>query len=261
MNKYSEEQAARVIQKAVRKRQARNNQATLDSMRHQELQTLRNIHRQRLEAKEREFLYLSKLPAEAVMKLTLKKQQEAATTLQAFWRGRQTRKKLKLENPQLPKKPPKSAPRSFYTKDNFYEPLTKERHEAILKEIRLQGKGDLETYLSTYSGFLDKQVYYEKLRQQRVSDLNESREILRTLKNATTLDAQLLSKVSGPTKSELKKAKKIHKKKMFDPKKWWKNLQHEDEWELEIVGANVIQQIQNYKMDLYRNRQMEFTGQ
>ena len=82
--KYSQEYAAKIIQRAVRNRLSRKNPATLEEMRQQELEVLKRRHRQRLEAKEREYLFLSKLPAEAVLKLSLRKQHQAATVVQAF---------------------------------------------------------------------------------------------------------------------------------------------------------------------------------
>ncbi|CAG9326946.1 unnamed protein product [Blepharisma stoltei] len=260
-NRLSEEQAARIIQRAIRNRKSRNNPATLQEMRHAELELLKLRHRQRLEAKEREYLFLSKLPAEAVLRLALKKQADAAVIIQAFWRGRKTRKLMERERliTQTVVTQPKSAPRKFQAPpDTFYKPIDPVRHEALIKQIRLKGRGNLEIYKEEYSKFLDRQVAWDKLRSQKYSDRNEVKYIIKSLETIKALNDPLKYTIQDATPQEVFIAKEIHKRKIPDPKKWWKGLENDDEWDLQILGGNVLDQIQNYKMEMYRNRRMEF---
>jgi hypothetical protein len=80
--RLTEDQAARVIQRAMRNRRSRRtNQYTLDAMRRAELDLQKQKHRLRLDAKEREYAFLDRLPPEAVLRLALRKQEEAARKL------------------------------------------------------------------------------------------------------------------------------------------------------------------------------------
>ena len=249
------DQAARVIQRAIRNRRSRKTPATLADMRQQELKILREKHRERLEAKEREYLFLSKLPANAVMKLYLRKQHDAAIVIQAFWRGRSARRQyLTRPRAQLTEKPQvirqyKGPP------DTFYSKLTEDRHSALIKQIRLKGSADLETYKDSYSAFLEKQVAWEKFRLQRRADRLEIQRIIKALINGKSFKSGLEYEVENPSLEELKKAKKMHKAKIVDPKRWWMNLEWDDD--IEAVGANVLDQIQEYKMGFYRERLLE----
>lgn len=249
------DQAAKIIQRAVRNRRSRKTPATLEDMRQQELAIQRQKYRERLEAKEREYLFLSKLPANAVMKLYLQKQHNAAIVIQAFWRGRTARKRLSSRaRATIPEKPQvirqyKGPP------DTFYSKITEDRHAILLKQIRLKGSADLETYKDLYSSFLEKQVAWEKFRQQRRADRLEIQNIIKALINSKTLKSELIYNVENPSVEELQKAKKMHKARIIDPKKWWKNLEWDDD--LEAVGSNVLDQIQEYKLNLYRERLLD----
>lgn len=253
--KLTPDQAARIIQRAIRNRRSRKTPATLSDMRQQELLIQRQKYRERLEAKEREYLFLSKLPANAVMKLYLQKQHNAAIVIQAFWRGRSARKRLESRaRVPLPDKPQvirqyKGPP------DTFYSKITADRHASLIKQIRLKGSGDLETYKDLYSAFLEKQVAWEKFRQQRRADRLEIQSIIKALINSKTLKSELEYNVENPSLDELARAKKIHKARIVDPKKWWKNLEWDDD--IEAVGSNVLDQIQEYKLNLYRERLLE----
>lgn len=256
--RYTPDQAARIIQRAIRNRRSRNTPAVLAEMRQQELQLLKEKHRERLEAKEREYLFLSKLPADAVLKLYLRKQHQAAIVIQAFWRGKSTRKRLAgLRNTSIPTKPSSIPIRTYkLPPDSFYSKISEARHSELLKQIRLKGIGDLEEYKQTYSTFLEKQVAWEKLRQQRRGDRLEIQRIIKALIESKKLSIPLNYLVENPTQAELAKARKIHKSKIIDPKKWWLNLDWDDD--IEAVGANILDQIQEYKMNLYRERRLEF---
>lgn len=257
--KYSEEDAARIIQRAVRNRRSRKTPEITDQMKQQELEVLRNIHRQRLESKEREYLFLSKLPAEAVLKLYLKKQHQAATLLQAFWRGRRVRRML--ENREVKKSISKIQKKTTLRTykgppDNFYKKIDLERFEHLIKQVRLKGSGDLEVYKNEYSKFLDKQIAWEKLRLQRKADRNEISDIFKTLVAAKSLKTPLEYNVTNPTPQEIVNAKKVHKSKIVNPKKWWLSLEWDDD--IEAVGSNILEQIQEYKLNMYRDRKLEF---
>lgn len=254
--KYSEEHAARIIQRAVRNRRSRKTPEMLEEMRRQELEVLKNRHRSRLEAKEREYLFLSKLPAEAVLKLALRKQHQAAVVLQAYWRGRQVRKRMEgRKRPKIVEK--KQVVRNYKgPPDFFYKKIDPERHEFLLKKIRLRGNGDLRVYIDEYSKFLEKQVAWEKFRLQRKADRNEISEIFKALQTANSLKNPLEYNVLDPSEAELAKAKKIHKGKKINPKKWWLGLEWDDD--IEAVGANILDQIQEYKLNMYRERKLEF---
>lgn len=234
MSLLDPDQAARIIQRAIRNRKSRNNPKTLQEMRQAELELLKLRHRQRLEAKEREYLFLSKLPAEAVLRLSLRKQSDAATVLQAFWRGRKVRRNyenLKYEiSRSYTESSARPAPRKFQVpQDNFYSIIETQRHDEIIKQIRLKGKGDLETYKSEYSKFLERQVQWEKIRAQKFSDRNEVKHITKTLGLINSLNEPLKYTIPDATSQEILIAKEIHKRKIPDPKKWWKGLEYNDE--------------------------------
>ena len=82
------------VRQAVGERRVPSDAEYATQMRQAELEVLKAQHRQRLEAKEREYLFLSKLPASAVLHVSLKKQTDAATVLQAFWRGKKARERV-----------------------------------------------------------------------------------------------------------------------------------------------------------------------
>ncbi|OMJ70246.1 hypothetical protein SteCoe_31812 [Stentor coeruleus] len=254
--KYTQEQAAIIIQRAVRNRRSRKTPQTLDEMRRQELEILKQKHREKLEAKEREYLFLSKLPAEAVMKLYLRKQHQAATLIQAFWRGRRVRRRFQTREPlqKSIKRPPIRTYRG--PPDTFYKSITSERHEYLIKQIRLKGSGDLEEYKDKYSNFLERQVTWEKYRQQRKADRNEIGEIFKTLSSARSLKNPLDFYIDDPNEEELMRAKKIHKSKIVNPKKWWLNLEWDED--IEAVGTGILDQIQEYKLSMYKERRLDF---
>jgi hypothetical protein len=254
--RYSPDQAARIIQRAVRNRRSRKTPAVLDEMRRAELQIIKEKHRERLEAKEREYLFLSKLPADAVLKLYLRKQHQAAIVIQAFWRGRAARRKIKnIRKVEPPAKVEKIRTYKL-PPDSFYSKISEERHAGLVKRVRLKGNGDLEEYKEKYSKFLSKQVAWEKLRQQRRGDRLEIQRIIKALIESKSLNKNLNYFVENPTGEELLKARKIHKSKIVDPKKWWMNLDWDDD--IEAVGSNILEQIQEYKLNLYRERRLEF---
>ena len=140
--------------------------------------------------------------------------------------------------------------------DDFYKGITPERHEFLIKQIRLKGSGNLDIYRDEYSNFLDKQLVWEKLRLQRKADRNEVSEIFKALAASKSLKDPLLYNVENPSQKEITLAKQIHKSKIVNPKKWWLNLEWDDD--IEAVGVNVLEQIQEYKLNLYRERKLEF---
>lgn len=257
------EQAAIVIQRALRARRA----AKVDpAMRAAEYTTLRARHRHQLEAKEREFLFLQKLPGDAVLRLALKKQEQAATKFQALWRGYKVRKQF----PQLKEETDQAhaavriqrAYRSHAYKppiDTFYGPIDLARMKVLWDRIatRMHGAGDHERYMDEYSQFLRKQVAWEALRQQRVAHLDQSRKIVHALVEKRTLMDPLHYHIPDPTSGELARAHKMHETRILSGKKWWKRLDL-DEWEEDLVSGSILDDIDNYRLDLYRSRNFKY---
>lgn len=262
MKAQSEEQAAKAIQRAVRNRQHRKNPGVLLEMRQAELEIQKQHHRRRLEKKEREYLFLAKLPAHAVLRMTLRKQEDAAVALQAFWRGKKARQRVtQLKQATVPTPSIAAAKKYNPPPDNFYRPLDPARHEAILKTLRTRGAGDLEEYKFEYSRFLDKQVNWETMRKTAYSNRNEAKTIMKTLQSAKSLEEPLRYTIGDASAQERAKAKLIHRRKLQDPAKWWKNLEDDDEWEMEVIGANVVAQVQAWKeLEFYKSRRLEFAG-
>ena len=216
----TEEQAALRIQRAVKARTVRKRENIYYTTRQAELEVLRQQHRLRLEAKEREFLYLSKLPPNAVMALAIRKQEQAVVRIQALWRGYKARK-MHLNRPNPIPVPLSHAPRRPIRapQDNFYKPLHQERIDHLVKQIRMEGKGSLEQYLNNYSTFLEKQVHWEQYRQDRASYRFEIKNIMNSLSMARYLGDELHYKVQDPTAHEIALAKDIHFRRIPDPKK------------------------------------------
>ena len=259
------EQAARIIQKAVRARRSRRKEL-IPEMRRAEFATLRDRHRRTLEAKEREFYFLQKLPGDAVLRLALKKQEQAATKFQAIWRGYRTRKQfqqLKEESDQT--HAAVKIQRAFRhhahksLTDNFYEPIDPARWKVMTDRIatRMHGQGDHETYMTEYSLFLKKQLAWEAQRQQRFAHVDQARKIVQALAEKRRLLDPLRYHVPDPTSSEHARAHKIHEQKVLSQTKWWKRLDL-DEWEEDLVAGHILDDIDNDRLDLYRQRNFKY---
>lgn len=257
------EQAAVIIQRAVR---ARRRQKVDPAMRATELATLRLRHRRQLESKEREYLFLQKLPGDAVLRLALKKQEQAATKFQALWRGYKVRKQfqqLKEETDQANAAVKiQRAFRSHAYKpgpDNFYRAIDLTKLKILWDRIatRMHGQGDHDRYMEDYSNFLRKQVAWEALRLQRVAHLDQCRKIVHALVEKRTLQNPLHYHIPDPTSGELARAHKMHETRVLSAKKWWKRLEL-DEWEEDLVAGSILEDIDNYRLDLYRQRNFKY---
>jgi hypothetical protein len=260
--RLSPDQAAVVIQRAVRARRARNKAYNYDTIRQAELELIKDRLRAKVEAREREFLFLSKLPAEAVLKLALRKQEQAAIRIQAIWKGwRERRNFLKRKSTVPPpfrsSKPVQKSPVSL-PPDDFYAAITPERHEVLLKQIELKGRGDHDRYIEEYTSFLERQPAWEEIRLKRKSHKHEIRSIVSSLSRCKKFTDELPYTVENPDDNEISIAQDIHRKRIPDPKRWWKTLDYDNEWDLQVVGANILDQIQAYKLEYYRSREMQF---
>ena len=65
-----------------------------------------------------------------------------------------------MDNILIKEKKEKTVPFRTYKgpPDDFYKGITPERHEFLIKQIRLKGSGNLDIYRDEYSNFLDKQL-------------------------------------------------------------------------------------------------------
>ena len=260
--RLSPDQAAILIQRAVRARRARNKSYNYDTIRQAELELIKGRLRAKVEAREREFLFLSKLPAEAVLKLALRKQEQAAVRIQAIWKGwRERRNFLRLKQaippPFRSSKPIQKRPVQL-TPDDFYAAIAPERHEVLRKQIELKGRGDHNRYIEEYTSFLERQPAWEEIRLKKKSHKHEISFIISSLSRCKKFTDQLPYTVENPEDDEISIAQDIHRKRIPDPKRWWKALYYDNEWDLQVVGANILDQIQAYKLEYYRSREMKF---
>lgn len=255
-------QAAIVIQRAVRARRTRNNSYSYDTIRQAELELVKNRLRAKVEAREREFLFLSKLPAEAVLQLALRKQQQAAIRIQAIWKGWRERKNFLRRKETVPPAFRSSKPvqkrQVQLPPDDFYSPIPEERYEYLIKQIELKGRGDHDRYIEEYTSFLERQPTWEEIRLKKKTHKNEIKTIISSLSRTKTFSDELLYTVEDPEEKEITIAQDIHRKRIPDPKRWWKTLDYDNEWDLQVVGANILDQIQAYKLDYYKSREIQF---
>mmetsp|Transcript_2068 Transcript_2068/g.4750 ORF Transcript_2068/g.4750 Transcript_2068/m.4750 type:complete len:258 (+) Transcript_2068:1879-2652(+) len=254
----SRDAAARIIQRAVRRRIFRRSHLNEEALRRQELSVAIQRHRAKLDAHEREFNFLSRLPAEAVLQLSLQKVTRAAILIQAFWRGLRVRRRIeeiKLEYRTVPRR----TQRIPKQPDDFYKPITEERRTELIKQLRLRGgTGDHEEYLREYCSFLERQVAWEAQRLKKADFNHEVRSMLKSLCGVKGLTDSLAYVVENPTPEEKAVARETFKQRVPDPKRWWKAL--ERDWEWQAVGGNIIEEVERYKLDLYRSRNMKYAG-
>lgn len=254
----SRDAAARIIQRVVRRRIIRRKNDTQEAMRRQELSIAIQRSRAKLDAHEREYTFLSRLPAEAVLQLSLQKVTRAATLIQAFWRGLRVRRRIeeiKLENRAVPRR----TQRIPKQPDEFYHQITEERRAELIKQLRLRGgTGDHDKYLREYSDFLERQVAWEAQRLRRADYNHEVRSMLKSLCGVAGLTDSLAYVVENPTPEEKAVARETFRQRIPDPKRWWKAL--ERDWEWQAVGGNIIEEVERYKLDLYRSRRMKYAG-
>jgi predicted Mrr-cat superfamily restriction endonuclease len=143
--------------------------------------------------------------------------------------------------------------------DDFYRPITEERRAELIKQLRLRGgTGDHEKYLIEYSDFLERQVEWEAQRLQQRDFTNEVQSMLKSLGGVRHITDSLAYVVENPTPEEKAVARETFRQRVPDPKRWWKAL--ERDWEWQTVGGNVIEEIERYKLDLYRKRNLKLAG-